>query len=423
LRRASWKSATGSKTYNGDLAKKTTTAIVVAVIIALGLAFNIWFAVLSRAGWGVDYNQFYAASRLAGTGHLYDWDALRKIEAENGIQVPTGRLPVVLYGHKILGSLPYPVARAIWMAASFAALMGVAFAWPGARRVVMLVALAWSMPATLGLLFGQDVPFWLMFFTAGLVLMERKRPWSAGVAFSLCLSKFHLALGIPVMLAAQKRWKTLIAGAIAVAALIGCCFLIEGPGWPLQYLKMSHMAAFSPAPERMPTLYGIAYWLPWPAAAEMAGAGAIVLLLWAACRGGADLGMSGAAAAACGLLLGHHAYAGDCALLIPLSVLTIQQPGVPLWLKVWAIVLLPSAPVLLLVLQRPYLGQVVIAAFIVTAIVVGSPGLPSRSGWSLQWRPYLRHTAVKNRESGLRYSFRISSPPCSCSSQRKASGV
>jgi hypothetical protein len=97
----------------------------------------------------------------------------------------------------------------------------------------------------------------------------------------------------------------------------------------------------------------------------------MVLLLWAACRGGADVGMSGAAAAACGLLLGHHAYAGDCALLIPLSVLTIQRPGVPLWLKVWAILLLPSAPVLLLVSQRPLLGQMAIAAFIVTAIVFG----------------------------------------------------
>jgi hypothetical protein len=345
--------------------------MIAALLGALGLAFNIWFAVLNRGGWGIDFNQFYAASRLAGKGHLYDWDALRKIEAENGPEIPTARLPVVLYGHKILGSLPYAVARSIWMAGSIAALMVFAAAWPGARRLLMLVALAWSMPVALGLLYGQDVTFWLMFFTAGLVLMERKRPWSAGLAFSLCICKFHLALGIPVMLAAQKRWRTLIAGAIAVAALMASCFLIEGPGWPLQYAKILRMAGFSPAPQRMPSLYGIASWLPWPAAAEMAGALAIVLLLWVACRGSTDLGMSGAAAAACGLLLGHHVYAGDCALLIPLSVLTIQRPGVPPWLKVWAVVLLSSAPVLLLVLQRPLLGQVLIAAFIVTAMVVG----------------------------------------------------
>jgi hypothetical protein len=324
-----------------------------------------------RAGWGVDFNQFYAASRLAGTGHLYDWDALRKIESENGIEVPTGRLPVVLYGHKILGSLPYAVARSIWAAGGLAALVVFAAAWPGTERLLMMVALAWSTPATLDLLYGQDDAFWLMFFTAGLLLMERKKPWSAGVAFSLCICKFHLALGIPIMLAAQKRWRTLIAGAIAVLALIASCFLIEGSGWPLQYAKYSQMPAFSPAVHNMPSLYGIATWLPWPAAAEIAGAVAVVLLLWTACRGSTDVGTSGAAAAACGLLLGHHAYAYDCTLVIPLSVLTIQRPGVPPWLKVWAVLLLSSAPVLLLVLQRSFLGQVLVAAFVVTALVVG----------------------------------------------------
>jgi len=221
------------------------------------------------------------------------------------------------------------------------------------------------------LLFGQDVPFWLMFVTVGLLLIGKERPWSAGLVLSLCLCKFHLALGIPIMLAAQKRWRTLIAGALGVLALIALCFLIEGRDWPLQYLKMSQMPKFSPAPERMPNLHGIAFWLGWPAtAAEIAGAIAIVWLLWSACRGRTDLGMSGAAAVACGLLLGNHAYAGDCVLLIPLAVLTIQRQGVPRWLKGWAVLLLSPAPVLLLVSQKPLLGQVLIAAFVVTAIIV-----------------------------------------------------
>jgi hypothetical protein len=328
-------------------------------------------AVLNKAGWGGDYNQFYAASRLAGTGHVYDWDALRKIEAENGLQLLTGRLPVVLYGHKILGSLPYAVARSIWMAGSIAALALFAAFWPAAQRWLMMVALAWSMPAALDLFNGQDVPFWMMFFAAGLLLMKRGRPWSAGVAFALCLCKFHLAFGIPVLLAAQHRWRTLLAGAIAGLALLASCFLIEGPGWPLQYMKFSQMPAFSPAPERMPNLYGLASWLPWTTGTEIVSAVAIVWLLWAACRGGTDLGTAGAAAAACGLLLGHHAYAYDCLLLIPLSVLTIQRPGAPPWLKVWAAVLLSPAPVLLLVSERPFLGQILVVAFIVTATLFG----------------------------------------------------
>ena len=348
----------------------TPAAVAVAAICALGLAFNIWMAVLNRDGWGIDFNQFYAASRLAGTGHVYDFEALRKIEAGRGPEMRTGRLPVVIYGYRIISHLPFEVARAIWLAGSIAALLLFAAFWPGTRRWRMMLALAWSMPAALLLLYGQEVPFWLMFFSVGLWLMEEKRPWSAGVAFALCICKFHLALGIPIMLAAQRRWKTLIAGTMACLALIGLSFLIEGPDWPRQYAKIfSLMGVFSPAPERMPNLRGVASWLPWATAVEIVSAVAMVWLLWAVCRGGTDLGTAGAAAAACGLLLGHHGYAGDSALLLPLCVLTIQRPGAPSWLKAWAVVLLSPALALLLVSQRPFLAQILVVAFVVTAIL------------------------------------------------------
>lgn len=352
--------------------KNTSAVISIALVCALGLAFNTWIAVLNRSGWGVDFNQFYAASHLAGTGHLYDWDALRRVEAKNGFEVPTGRPPVVLYGYKILGSLPYAAARSIWLAGSIGALVVFAAVWPGARRLLMMAALAWSVPITLVLLFGQDVPFWLMFFAAGLLLIEKKRPWMAGVAFSLCICKFHLALGIPVMLAAQKRWRTLIAGAIAVLAWIASCFLIEGPEWPAKYAKLSQMSEFSPTLEVMPNIHALASRLPWPTGTEIICAAAIVLLLWAACRGSADLGMAGAAAAACGLLISHHALAADSALLIPLSVLTIQRQGVPLWLKAWALLMLTPAWVpLLLWWGKSLVWQMLILAFVVAAIIGG----------------------------------------------------
>ncbi|MGD0002345.1 MAG: glycosyltransferase family 87 protein [Bryobacteraceae bacterium] len=337
----------------------------------MGLAFNAWVAVCNWPLLGLDFNQFYAASHLAGTGHLYDWDALRKIEVEHGYEVPTARLPVVAYGYKILGGLPYAVARSIWLAGSIAALMVFALVWPGTRRLFMLAALAWSVPTTLVLVFGQDVPFWLLFFTVGLLLLERKRPWLAGFAFSLCICKFHLALGIPVMLAAQKRWKTLIAGAIAVLVWIASSFLIEGPQWPLQYARNLQMPALSPAAERMPNVHGLASYLPWTQTVELAGAVAILLLLWAACRGNVDLGTAGAAAAACGLLVGNHAYAGDCTLLIPISVLTLQRQGMPSWLEAWAVLVLASVPVVLLVARISLPGQVLIVGFVVAATIAG----------------------------------------------------
>jgi hypothetical protein len=353
-----------------SLRTRRLVAIGAALLAIPGLAFNLWPMLTGWGHWGTDYNQFYSASRLAGTGHLYDLDALRKIEAERGEEVPTARLPVVIYGHKVLGGLPYPVARSIWLASSLAALLAFAALWPGTRRLPMMLALAWSMPASVVLLYGQDVPFWLMSFAAALLLMERKRPWAAGVAFSLCICKFHLALGIPVMLVAQKRWKTLIGGAVAVAVWIACCFAVEGADWPLKYARISQVPELSPASVRMPNLHGLASWLPWPSAIEIVFAIAIVWLLWSFCRDTTELGMAGAAAAACGLLIGNHAYGGDCTLLIPLCILTLQREGVALWIKGLAIVLLTPLPVLLLISEKSFLGQGLIVAFVVTAILV-----------------------------------------------------
>lgn len=350
--------------------KRVAVAVGVAALFILGLAFNTWFAVLNRTGFGVDYKPFYAGSHLAGTGHAYDMDALQKAGAAGGV---SSRLPVVIYGHKILSGLPYGEAHSIWMAGTVVALVAFAAFWPGTRRLLMGMALVWSIPAALMLLYGQDSPIWLMFFTAALLLIERKRPWSAGVVFSLCICKFHLSLGIPILLAAQKRWKTMIAGTIGTVVWIGACFLIEGPQWPLRYWEMSKIGVFNPAAGRMPTLHGIASWLPWTVVTETVLAGALVLILWVTLRHTHDLGTAGAAAIAGGLLLSPHAYANELVLLIPLAVLTFQRPNVPSWLKGWAVLLLSPAPVLLLVTPEPWLGQVFIAAFAVTAIIALKP--------------------------------------------------
>src|ERR1041384_4525227 len=80
--------------------------VVVIGAFILGALLNFWMAVNNNDGWGEDFNQFYSASRLAGTGQMYNWDALRKIESENGKEVPTGRLPVVMYGAKLIAWMP-----------------------------------------------------------------------------------------------------------------------------------------------------------------------------------------------------------------------------------------------------------------------------------------------------------------------------
>ena len=81
--------------------------------------------------------------------------------------------------------------------------------------------------------------------------------------------------------------------------------------------------------------------------------------------------MVGAASAACGLLLSHHSYLGDCALLIPLSVLTIQRQQGPAWLRIWALLMLTPLAAMLIASGKPYLGQTLVVSFVAVAVWLG----------------------------------------------------
>jgi hypothetical protein len=355
---------------SASLSTTSRRAILTAVLAcAAGLAVNLWVAVNNRSGFGVDFNQFYSGSRLAGTGSLYDWGALRKIELEHGPPAPLGRLPVVVFGAKLIGWMPFPVARGVWLAGSLVSLLVFVLAWPGMNRLAAAVALCWSMPAALFLVLGQDTPFWLMFAAAGLRLLSRARPRMAGAALAFCICKFHLAVGFPILLAAQKRWRAMGGAVAAGAILLGACFWIEGPAWPRRYLHALANPTFSDAIPRMADLRGIAWWLPWPSAVETVLAIAVAVLFWWFCRRTPDPGLAGAGAAAVGMLLGRHGQASDFALLIPLLVFTVQRPGTPAWLKVWAVLLLTPVPTLLVVTNKPFLGQIPMVAFVIAALL------------------------------------------------------
>ena len=119
----------------------------------------------------------------------------------------------------------------------------------------------------------------------------------------------------------------------------------------------------------MPNLRGIACRLPGSTAIEVVAAAALILLLWRLCRHTGELGVAGAAAAACGLLLGHHGYANDCALLMPLAVVMLSKPG-PLWIRGWAALLLTPVVTWLLISSQPVWGQALAVGFVFAALLV-----------------------------------------------------
>jgi hypothetical protein len=268
----------------------------------------------------------------------------------------------------------------------------------------MFIALAWSLPACFTLFFGQDVLLWLLLYALGLSLLRRGYSYTAGIAFALCICKFHLLIGLGVMLLARKEWKTIFAGILSTAILMMACFAIEGPTWPALYEVIVKSPGFSPATNLMPDVYGLVARFPHGLELEILVSAAISFALWFACRR-ASLTVAGALASAAGLLMAHHAYGYDCLLLLPLCVIVRRELRFPEWMRFTALLLL--SPALFFTLASPsILAQVFVCVFVIAAIIL-TPAPPSSTTHDQKYLvplrawPFIYGRRVKRISAGL----------------------
>ena len=171
--------------------------------------------------------------------------------------IPFGRLPFYALVFKPIAALPYAWGRLTWWLANALAMAGFVWLWPLKKWFWLAVAIFWSLPLAMLLHYGQDTALFLLFATGTLFLLLRRQDIAAGLVLAVCASKFHLALALPVFLAANRRWRA-IAGAVAgVLAILAVSFATEGPGWPLRLVELSRLPGFDPAPWRMPNIAGL----------------------------------------------------------------------------------------------------------------------------------------------------------------------
>jgi hypothetical protein len=344
------------------------------LLCCLGILFNLWIVAIQTgpSKLSLDFIQFYAAGKLVGTGHLYDARAITGIEARYGApSVPTARLPIVALAFKPLSALPFATARMVWFIVSVLAGIFALLLWPDLERAPMFIALAWSLPACFTLFFGQDVLLWLLLFALGLYLLQCGRSYSAGIAFSLCICKFHLLIGLGVMLLARKEWKTIFTGILSTVILVMACFAIEGSTWPALYEVIIKSPGFSPATNCMPDVYGLVARFPHGLVLEILASAVISSALWFACRR-ASLTVAGALASAAGLLMAHHAYGYDCLLLLPLCVIVRREVRFPEWMRFTALLLLSPA-LFSSSASGSILAQVLVCVFVIAAIILTPP--------------------------------------------------
>jgi alpha-1,2-mannosyltransferase len=206
----------------------------IATLLAFGLArilLGLWNA--PRAGtttstYGNDFTVFYAAAeRIVQTGNPYDI----------AIREHTPYLYPPLFAHLLapLTWLSLSSASIVWALGNclaFGLLFSISFRTfktdTVGPRIAWLVAF---IPLLLGNLALGQVNLWIALLVAIALQrdLERRTPWSAGLALALAISIKLTPAVFLIHFAARRSWKTLGWSAVWGIALNGLSFLALGP--------------------------------------------------------------------------------------------------------------------------------------------------------------------------------------------------
>jgi hypothetical protein len=302
-----------------------------------------------------DFRSLYPGGALAFTPDLYNFPRAlevmqQTIHSTTGVW-PYDRLPYHALLLWPLAQLPYLTAYWIWQGLSLGALIAFACLWPVPSRRIAVLACCWSVPLFTILAEAQDVSFLLLWIALSVYLMRQERPYCAGLVFALCAAKYHLFVLLPLWIVAYRLWKFAAGFLTGGGVLLALSFATAGWGWPVQYAGLLLQPFDGPTVSIMPTLRGVFAGVPheflWELLGSACVAAAVCLVLR---RSGIEQGL--AAVLAGGLLVGHHAYVADCAVLIPALLIVLSSTTLR-WQRWNALFLLTPPATLLMFLGSP----------------------------------------------------------------------
>jgi hypothetical protein len=230
LRRADWLNAERGRVYS---------LMGVAAFVIMALWIWVRFGVLATGPepLGGDFVSFYAASKLALTGHAADaWNPAAHRIAENSLfRGPHGYLaffypPPYLLVCWPLALLPYGWSALAWMTGTTAAALGLLRA--AFHKTIPLVVMLAFPALWINIGCGQNGALTLAILIGGFLLMDR-RPVVAGLILGLMVIKPQLAIGLPFVLggaalANPQRWRVFLATGFSALALCGIAWLAVG---------------------------------------------------------------------------------------------------------------------------------------------------------------------------------------------------
>lgn len=243
-------------------------AVVFAVAAALVMAGDFWLR--TRAGIadldgdqiGRDFVNYWSGAKLAAQGiaaKAYDLNFYVAFQREHTVPNASmrwyGYPPVAMLMSLPLALTGFLTGFILWTVASYAiiaTMLSRDLGW----RWGMLAAFA-TPAAMMNTLSGQNGAFSAAFLAGGILLLH-KRPWLAGALFGALCFKPHLAILVPVALAAGGYWRSFVVAGISAVALCGASYLLLGAdAWagfarnaPINVHLLETMTGFWP---RMPT--------------------------------------------------------------------------------------------------------------------------------------------------------------------------
>ena len=280
---------------------------VIVMLASLGVVVAAFFQATGTVG--SDFLAFWGAGKAVLSG---DPAAAYDLAVQERIQTSTGsegwfafvNPPPYLFAITPFALLPYPAAWAAWVALTYAL-----FAWAGIQAFPRLWLLVLAYPGALiaathaqnGLLTGA-------LLIGAVVALARRRDWAGGVTIGALVIKPHLALIVPVWLAAGGRWRAFVGAGLAALGFVLLSWLAFGSTTLEGYTQSWQASAVlmeARNPDlflRMSTLYAqLRLWLNSDLSLAIALALATLMALVAALgwrRSGGDTMASGALALA-----------------------------------------------------------------------------------------------------------------------------
>jgi hypothetical protein len=313
-----------------------------------------------------DFALYYVFARIGlhhGWGSLYDLNAQRQEWHALGAALfyPEIETPLVAWLAAPFALLPFSVAIVLWTGLLVVALAATwwlcvpTYRWP--VRGIHL-AIAGALPAVaFGLLLGQVVVVVAAAVAGSWWLVQRGRPFTAGLALSLIALKPQLAFLVPLAVLAGGRRRMFLGWLSGSAGILAVCVLTLGPHGLTTYgsrlVQATHSLESFMVPVRL-TLAGLLGQGPVAHTAQLAVTVIALAICWRRRGGGLEFPI--AAGIGASLLVTPFVHAQDLAMLLPAAWLSLRSGWQPferalgLTGYVASIVLFTPLPLLVLVL-------------------------------------------------------------------------